>query len=183
MREVLSIRSPHRGRHERSGEPREPARVAPVAQRHPRPALADGRPRVDRLHRKRALTRPHHQPLPRNELDKFVGIRKAFAEEMRNERNSGSDDEWGRGLPLDGLDVHVPKRRVVGIRRVGGHVGSWALNHGVADDVDEHIPRTHLYRLDWRATIRQRWDAALSNEKAGSAIGSSERSPGNRRRR
>src|SRR5204862_5447663 len=126
------------GRHERRGESREAARLAPVAESHARPGLAGGLPGVGRLHWKRALARAHHQPLTRHEVDELVSVREPTAEEMRNEGDLGADRDRRRRLPFDGLDVHVPARSIVWVRDVGRDVGKRPVDHGFGYDVDGH---------------------------------------------
>ena len=96
-------------------------------------------PRVRRLHGERPLGGAHHEALAGDDLADLVGVGQAPAEEARDEREPRPDRERPRRLPFDRLDVAIPARRVVGIRRVGGDLGARAADHDLGHDVDGHV--------------------------------------------
>ena len=49
-----------------------------------------------------------------------------------------ADGQGPRRLPLDGLDVRVPRGGVVGVGGVGGDLGARSRDLELADDVDGH---------------------------------------------
>ena len=136
--QVRVHRAPHRPRHHRGGDLGEAGRLAAVAQRHPRRALGRVVPGVGGLHRERPLRGAHHEALAGHELADLVGVGEPPPEEGRDEREARADGERPWRLPLDRLDVRVPRGRVVGVGGVGGDLGARPRDLGLADDVDGH---------------------------------------------
>ena len=106
----------HRSSHDRRRDCSETRRLPPVAEGHPRRAVLHVLPGVRRLHGERAVQGCHDEAAPMFELPHFVCVLQRPAEELGAEPNLGTDDDRRSGVPLDRLDVLVPRRRV---RRIG----------------------------------------------------------------
>src|SRR4051812_29159650 len=83
--QIFAIRAAHGARHQGCGELPEAGRLPTVSQRHSRYALANGFPRVRRLHRERAFGGAHRETFAGSQLDELVRVREALAEELRDE--------------------------------------------------------------------------------------------------
>src|SRR5262245_13884507 len=99
-REILSIGTPHGGRHEGRDPGGEPGWRAAIAKGHPRAVISHRLPRVRGLHREGTVGRPHDQTRARIQLGNLVRVRHSPPQEMGDEGDPGTDRNRGGRLPL-----------------------------------------------------------------------------------
>jgi hypothetical protein len=86
--QIVPVRAAHGAADERCHQPGESGRDSVIPQCHPRATVWSRIPCVDRLHRKRSLSGPHHQSLTGSMVHDLVGVRQLTTQEVRDERDA-----------------------------------------------------------------------------------------------